>query len=135
MPVTVIDRSGSVLGDSIAIPAEMDNHAGRPEVKGALAGEETCLVRHSATVDRDMMYAAAPIEADGDVGGDVIRVKNRPKSLESVKTNLAELGREVPDFLTLVDGAIPEGHVVRMPESDDVSIPVQAQLIVELCSK
>ena len=67
--------------------------------------------------------------------GDVIRVKNRPKSLEKVKNNLTELGREVPDFLTLVDGAVPEGHIVRMPEMDDVSIPVQAQLIVELCSK
>lgn len=67
--------------------------------------------------------------------GDVIRVKNRPKSIENVKNNLAEVGRQVPDFLTLVDGAVPEGHVLRMPESADVSIPVQAQLIVELCSK
>jgi len=67
--------------------------------------------------------------------GDVVRVKNRPKSLEKVKNNLTEIGREVPDFLTLVDGSVPEGHIVRMPEIDDVSIPVQAQLIVELCSK
>jgi small subunit ribosomal protein S4 len=67
--------------------------------------------------------------------GDVIRVKNRPKSREQVKTNLAEHDREVPDFLTLVDGLEPEGHVVRLPESADVSIPVQPQLIVELCSK
>lgn len=67
--------------------------------------------------------------------GDVIRVKNRPKSLEQVKTNLAEHDREVPDFLTLGDGPEPEGHVVRLPESADVSIPVQPQLIVELCSK
>ena len=31
--------------------------------------------------------------------GDVIRVKDRPKSLEQVKNNLAEHHREVPDFL------------------------------------
>lgn len=67
--------------------------------------------------------------------GDVIRVKNRPKSLQQVQTNLAEPGREVPEFLSLVAGEAPEGHVVRLPESIDVSIPVQTQLIVELCSK
>ena len=67
--------------------------------------------------------------------GDVVRVKHRPKSLQQVQNNLAEPGREVPDFLSLVAGESPEGHVVRLPEAADVSIPVQTQLIVELCSK
>jgi len=67
--------------------------------------------------------------------GDVIRVKDRAKSLEQVKNHLAEHGREVPDFLSLVSGDKPEGHVVRLPEAADVSLPVQAQLIVELCSR
>jgi small subunit ribosomal protein S4 len=67
--------------------------------------------------------------------GDVIRIKNRPKSLKMVEAALAEFHRDVPDFLTRVDGAAPEGHVLRMPETADVSIPVQPQLIVELCSR
>jgi len=67
--------------------------------------------------------------------GDVIRVKQRVKSLEQVKINLAEHHHEVPDFLSLLPGDQPEGHVVRLPEMEDVSIPVQPQLIVELCSK
>jgi len=67
--------------------------------------------------------------------GDVIRVKDRSKSVQMVQANLAEDRPEVPDFLTLVEGPQPEGHVVRLPESADVSIPVQVQLIVELCSK
>ena len=67
--------------------------------------------------------------------GDVIRVKNRPKSLTQVQASLAENTRDVPDFLTLVAGSEPEGHVVRLPEAADVSIPVEPQLIVELCSK
>ncbi len=67
--------------------------------------------------------------------GDVIGVKNRPKSIQAVQASLAEYGREVPDFLSRVDGPQPEGHVLRMPEAEDVSIPVQVQLIVELCSK
>jgi small subunit ribosomal protein S4 len=67
--------------------------------------------------------------------GDVIRVKNRPKSVELVQACLAETTREVPEFLSRVEGPEPEGHVLRVPEAEDVSIPVQPQLIVELCSK
>lgn len=67
--------------------------------------------------------------------GDVIAVKNRPKSLQLVQASLAEYGREVPDFLSRVEGAAPEGHVVRLPEMEDVSIPVEVNLIVELVSR
>ncbi|NQT35979.1 MAG: 30S ribosomal protein S4 [Planctomycetes bacterium] len=67
--------------------------------------------------------------------GDVIRVKDRPKSAGIVQACLAESRHDVPDFLARVDGPPLEGHVVRFPEIADVSVPVQAQLIVELCSK
>jgi len=67
--------------------------------------------------------------------GDRIGVKNRPKSVQWVQANMAEHPREVPDFLSVITGPPLEGQVVREPESEDVSIPVQAQLIVELCSK
>jgi small subunit ribosomal protein S4 len=67
--------------------------------------------------------------------GDVLRVKNRPKSLQAVQASLGEYNKEVPDFLARVEGQVPEGHVVRLPEIEDVSIPVQPQLIVELLSR
>jgi small subunit ribosomal protein S4 len=68
--------------------------------------------------------------------GDVIGVKSRPKALERVQANLAEVGgRQVPDFLQMVAGPQPEGHVMRAPGVDDASIPVQVQLIVEFCSR
>jgi small subunit ribosomal protein S4 len=67
--------------------------------------------------------------------GDVIQVKNRKKSLQAVQANLSENQREVPEFLSLVEDAIPEGRLGRLPSTEDVSIPVQTQLIVELCSK
>jgi small subunit ribosomal protein S4 len=67
--------------------------------------------------------------------GDAIRVKNRPKSLQLVQAVLADNHRDVPDFLNRIEGDVPEGHVVRMPEAGDVSLPVQPHLIVELCSK
>jgi small subunit ribosomal protein S4 len=67
--------------------------------------------------------------------GDVIRVKNRAKSLDLVRGAIAESGRDVPDFLSRSDSQIPEGIVGRLPAAEDVSIPVQTQLIVELCSR
>jgi small subunit ribosomal protein S4 len=67
--------------------------------------------------------------------GDVVRVKNRTKSLNLVHANLAESQRQIPDFLSRLDGDLPEGRVNRLPENDDVSIAVQTQLIIELCSQ
>ena len=64
-----------------------------------------------------------------------MRVKNRSKSLQLVHTALADFRRDVPDFLSRGEGAIPEGRVDRLPLAEDVSIPVQANLIIELCSK
>ena len=67
--------------------------------------------------------------------GDVIRVKGRPKSVQLVQVNRAETHRQIPDFLNIVEGPELEGHVLRLPEAADASIPVQTQLIVEFCSK
>jgi hypothetical protein len=41
----------------------------------------------------------------------------------------------VPDFLSRAEAGVPEARVDRLPGTDDVSIPVQANLIIELCSK
>jgi small subunit ribosomal protein S4 len=67
--------------------------------------------------------------------GDVIRIKNRSKSLDLARGHMAESPRTAPDFLSLTGSEIPEGIVGRLPAADDVSIPVQTQLIVELCSR
>ena len=67
--------------------------------------------------------------------GDVIRVKNRAASLDLVRGVMSENRRDVPDFLTRSDSQIPEGMVSRLPSAEEVSIPVQTQLIVELCSR
>lgn len=67
--------------------------------------------------------------------GDLVRIKNRVKSLQLAHAALSEFRREVPDFLSRGEGTIPEGRVDRLPMAEDVSIPVQANLIIELCSK
>jgi len=67
--VTIIDRRGVVLADSDQDPAQMDNHAARPEVAAALAsgaGEEN---RFSSTISRDLIYVAAAITSDAASDG------------------------------------------------------------------
>lgn len=67
--------------------------------------------------------------------GDVIRVKNQANSLDNVRAAQAEFSRMLPDYLAVTESQVPEGIVGRLPAADDVSIPVQTQLIVELCSR
>jgi small subunit ribosomal protein S4 len=67
--------------------------------------------------------------------GDVIRVKNRTKSLQLAQANLSERRGTVPDFLMLSTDGIPEGQMMRMPDPQDYSVPVQMQLVIELCSR
>ncbi len=67
--------------------------------------------------------------------GDVVAVKARPKIVEMVQGNMSENKHPLPDFLHVVAGPQPEGHVLRAPGSEDVSIPVQVQLILELLSR
>jgi two-component system phosphate regulon sensor histidine kinase PhoR len=56
--VTVIAADGRVLADSAEEPQRMENHAGRPEVKEAMASGEGRTVRFSHTINRDLLYLA-----------------------------------------------------------------------------
>ena len=56
--VTVITAEGLVLADSESDPQTMENHAGRPEIRDALAKGDGLSVRHSVTINRDLMYYA-----------------------------------------------------------------------------
>jgi two-component system phosphate regulon sensor histidine kinase PhoR len=60
--VTVIASDGKVLADSAHDPVTMENHANRPEVRQAMASGQGSSVRHSATLDRDLVYLATRYE-------------------------------------------------------------------------
>ena len=57
--VTVIASNGQVLADSQSDPETMENHAGRPEIREAFEKGEGHSVRHSVTINRDLLYFAA----------------------------------------------------------------------------
>jgi signal transduction histidine kinase len=67
--VTVIDRKGEVLAESSLNPDLMELHAGRPEVRDALAGRVSTSIRFSSTLGKDLCYLAYPLES-----GDVLRL-------------------------------------------------------------
>ena len=74
--VTVIAADGRVLGDSeVAVEdlPRVENHAGRPEVRAALAGRVGRDLRTSATIGQSLLYVALPIVDGGRTLG-VIRV-------------------------------------------------------------
>ena len=61
--VTLIDMNGQVVLDTQADTAEMDNHITRPEIQEALENGTGVNVRHSDTLETDMMYAALYVES------------------------------------------------------------------------
>jgi len=67
--ITIIDPGGVVLVDTDEDPARMENHAKRPEVSQALAGEIGEETRPSATLHQPMMYLAIPVHRHGQVIG------------------------------------------------------------------
>ncbi|MCL6640257.1 MAG: cell wall metabolism sensor histidine kinase WalK, partial [Candidatus Rokubacteria bacterium] len=89
--VTLIAADGRVLGDSAVAPADLprvENHADRPEVRAALAGEIARDIRRSKTVGAELVYVAVPV-GEGEVRG-VIRLAF---PLAAVSRSHAELRR------------------------------------------
>jgi two-component system phosphate regulon sensor histidine kinase PhoR len=98
--VTLIAADGVVLGDSEASPASMENHASRPEVAAALAGASLgTTTRHSASVDRDLLYVGVPVV----VGQQTIGVARVARDLAAVE---AELRRAIVAVLVVLAGAV-----------------------------
>ncbi|MCJ7544450.1 MAG: 30S ribosomal protein S4 [Phycisphaerae bacterium] len=67
--------------------------------------------------------------------GDRFTIKGSERSQKLIRSCLEELGEpHVQNWLTL-DMTTLAGEVVALPTRDDVMIPVEEQLIVELCSQ
>jgi two-component system, OmpR family, phosphate regulon sensor histidine kinase PhoR len=56
--VTVITADGQVLADSQSDPRTMENHAGRPEIRDAMVEGDGRSIRHSVTINHDLLYYA-----------------------------------------------------------------------------
>jgi len=76
---TIIAEDGRVLADTRANPAEMENHATRPEFVAALHGTVGSATRTSHTVGISFLYVAAPIQ------GGAVRLAYPLSSIEDMK--------------------------------------------------
>lgn len=88
----MISRDGAVVGDS-RVPFEklagIENHAGRPEIRDALAGRVSRSERRSQTIGVRLLYVAIPVA--GGSGG-VVRVALDIAGLDAA---VAELRRQL----------------------------------------
>ncbi len=70
--VLVTDGAGVLLADSLQPPgARPPSYASRPEIASALAGVPIWEVRHSDTLNEDLLVSAVPVEHGGGVIGAV----------------------------------------------------------------
>ncbi len=71
--LSVIDPSGTVLGDSHDDPTEMQNHSSRPEIVEALQKGMGSSTRFSPTLGEQMMYVAVAVR-ETDIPVALVRV-------------------------------------------------------------
>jgi two-component system phosphate regulon sensor histidine kinase PhoR len=101
--VTVIRPDGTVVADSaVSGPAlaALENHNQRPEVQDAIRAGMGSNVRHSATVNQDLLYAAVAVRDQGRLLG-VVRIA-RP--LPGIAQDASALRRSVLVALLLAFG-------------------------------
>ncbi|CAK8718352.1 histidine kinase [Candidatus Electronema halotolerans] len=65
--ITIIAAAGQVLADSEKKVADMDNHGDRPEIEEALAGQAGISLRLSHTLNKELLYAAVPVQRNGRI--------------------------------------------------------------------
>jgi len=65
--LTVIDSSGKVLADSDANVSEMDNHKFRDEIIEAKNYGSGYKIRHSKTLNKELLYLAKKIDINGKI--------------------------------------------------------------------
>lgn len=89
--VTIIASDGRVLADSAHDIETMENHSNRPEFRQAMSSGEGESVRHSHTLDRDLVYWAMRLDRPSE-SPVVIRFAT---PLAQIDTALAEVRRKL----------------------------------------
>ncbi|UJS17433.1 MAG: 30S ribosomal protein S4 [Candidatus Jettenia sp.] len=85
---------------------------------------------HISVNDKKVDIASYLVKA-----GDIIKPKNDELSLNIIKSNIEFVkGRNAPAWIEFRKDTL-EAVVTQLPTRDDISVPIQEQLIVELCSK
>ncbi|MGQ9572770.1 MAG: ATP-binding protein [Dehalococcoidia bacterium] len=89
--ITIIAPDGTVVGDSEADPATMDNHLNRPEVQEAIRLGQGESDRRSATLGTEFTYVAIRVTVGDDLAG-IVRMA-RPTA--AVDSSLSDITRSI----------------------------------------
>ena len=109
--VLVTDATGRVIADSGG-PGEIGaNYSSRPEVASALRGQATQEVRHSSTLNEDLLATAVPVLRAGRPIG-AVRVTQSNAAVTHA-TNAAILRLALLGGVVLLLGAIAGGLIAR----------------------
>jgi small subunit ribosomal protein S4 len=67
--------------------------------------------------------------------GDAVEPREKSRNLDGIRGNMEHIGqKQIPEWLH-VDATAMRGVVQTLPSRDDITMPIQEQLIVELYSK
>ena len=111
--LTLIDADGTVLFDTDADPAQMENHADRPEVAGALASGNGQSSRYSETLAEKTIYCAQRLE-----NGQVLRISSTQYS------GMALFASLLPPILLVVIFAAVAGLAIAYRLSGRIARPL-----------
>ncbi len=109
--LTLVDESGNVLYDNEVDSGELENHMGRPEIRGAFRTGEGQSIRNSRTLSRSTFYYAVRLE-----DGSVLRVAKDAGSMVSIFSSVLPTILWITAFLALLSLGISHlltGRLVR----------------------
>jgi two-component system phosphate regulon sensor histidine kinase PhoR len=116
---TVILTSGVVIGDTWETPQNMDNHAGRPEISGALANGQATSKRFSTTLQQNIIYVAIAVRKESQPIGVVraaIPLARMEAQLARIRAEFWGIGGIVALLSLGVTFAISRQYGLKMQE-------------------
>ena len=111
--ITLIGSDGTVLFDSKADPAVMENHASREEFAEARADGTGISIRYSSTLSTQTVYYALLLR-----DGSVLRVAGEQAAISSILLNL------LPAFILLLAAAVLAASVLARRLSQSIVRPI-----------
>ena len=117
--VTIIDKSGVVLADSIEDPKNMNNHLNRDEINQVVkTGEMGSSIRYSNTAKADFLYVAVPVQIEDNYW--IIRVSKQLVALQQLNMKIINVG------LLLMIGAAAIALVMSIVISKKITDPIDS---------
>lgn len=117
--VTIIDKSGVVLADTIEDPKNMNNHLNRDEINQVIkTGKIGTSIRYSNTVNTDFLYVAVPVQIEDNYW--IIRVSKQLVELQQLNKQIVNVG------LILMVGAAAIALLMSIVISKRITDPIDS---------